>query len=300
MTTLVIARPGEQLMATAPANARLAQLLRAATLEVYSKNSAPQLVGALAAGGDVYVSYLPGDDMHKRIEIAKSLRQVGYNPVLHVPARQMLSRDYLEEYIGSAVAEASVKRILVIAGDSTRPRGPFATSLDVITSGVLQKQGIGHVDVAGHPEGNVGLSAEELIDGLIAKRDAAKAAGLALGVVTQFCFDPHPIDDWLTKIHAKGLACPIRIGLAGPANPATLMKFAFRCGIGNSVSALQKHVGTIGRLLKDTGPEGVTRGLGGALAGEAGARVTNFHFFPFGGLSKTIGWISNALAEVEA
>ena len=68
-----------------------------------------------------------------------------------------------------------------------------------------------------------------------------------------------------------------------------------RCGIGNSVSAVQKHVGTIGRLLRDTGPEGVVRGLGDVLAGEAGARVENFHFFPFGGLAKTSAWIKSAM-----
>jgi methylenetetrahydrofolate reductase (NADPH) len=64
--------------------------------------------------------------------------------------------------------------------------------------------------------------------------------------------------------------------------------------------ALQKHVGTIGRLLKDTGPEGVLRGLADVLEGEAGARVENFHFFPFGGVRKTTDWIADALAPPAA
>jgi methylenetetrahydrofolate reductase (NADPH) len=88
--------------------------------------------------------------------------------------------------------------------------------------------------------------------------------------------------------------------LAGPANPATLLKFALRCGIGNSISAVQKHVGTIGRLLKDTGPEGVVKGLGELLVSETGVNVEAFHFFPFGGLAKTSRWIRDALAELEA
>ena len=54
-------------------------------------------------------------------------------------------------------------------------------------------------------------------------------------------------------------------------------------------------VGTIGRLLRDTGPDGVVRGLGPTLVGEIGAKVENFHFFPFGGLAKTSAWIKGAI-----
>jgi methylenetetrahydrofolate reductase (NADPH) len=284
----------------ASANARLASLLKAATLEVYSRNAPAQLSGGLAPGSDVYVSYLPGDDAAKRVEIAAELRKAGYNPVLHVPARQMLDHATLDDYVARAAGEAGATRFLLIAGDSTRPRGPFANSLAVLQSGALQKRGVRFVDVAGHPEGNAGLDASELTAILVAKRDAARAAGLEMGVVTQFCFDPRPIADWLAAARAAKLGCPIRIGLAGPANPATLMKFAMRCGIGNSIMALQKHVGTLGRLLRDTGPDGVARGLAEALDGPDGADVTNFHFFPFGGLTKTLGWIKTAIAEAEA
>ncbi len=298
-TALATPSTGGKPMPSATANARIAGLLRAATLEVYSRNAPEQIGASLPPGTDIYVSYLPGDDMTKRVDIAKALRDGGYNPVLHVPARQMLNREYLDEYIAAAARAASINRVLLIAGDTTRPRGPFATSLDVIKSGVLQKHGVRHVDVAGHPEGNVGMAPDDLIRVLIDKRDAARAAGLTMGVVTQFCFDPHPIADWLKSVHAAKLDCPIRVGLAGPANPATLMKFALRCGVGNSLLALQKHVGTIGRLLKDTGPDGVVRGLADSLDSDVGARVENFHFFPFGGLTKTTAWIAGMLKETQ-
>ena len=282
------------------ASARIARLLEAATLEVYSKN-APETLGAyFPKGRDIYVSYLPGDDFHKRIEIAASLRAAGYNPVLHAPARQMLGPAMLEDYIGGAARAAQINRVLLIAGDSTRPRGPYATSLDLIQSGVFQRHGVKTVDVAGHPEGNLGMSDEQLFRVLADKRDAAREAGMQMAIISQFSFDPRPIEQWLTRLHDAGIDAPVRVGLAGPASPATLLKFALRCGIGNSVSAVQKHVGTIGRLLRDTGPEGVVRGLEAVLASEAGARVENFHFFPFGGLAKTSAWIKGAIAEARA
>ena len=280
-------------------NARLASLLRASTVEVYEKNSPKVLDSFFGAGADVYVSFLPGDDFRTRIEIAKVLRGAGYNPVLHVPARQMMSRQMLADYVGGLVSEAQVQRLLLIAGDTTRARGDYATSLQVIESGLLQQLGVKHVDVAGHPEGNVCLSHERLMKVLTDKRDAAKAAGLGFGVVTQFSFDPRPVEQWLGAIQEAGILAPVRLGLAGPANPATLLKFALRCGIGNSISAVQKHVGTIGRLLKDTGPEGVVKGLGDALVSPAGAYVEAFHFFPFGGLAKTSAWIRTMLEELQ-
>ena len=50
-------------MPSATANARVEQLLRAATVEVYAKNAPDQLRAHMAPGTDVYVSFLPGDDM---------------------------------------------------------------------------------------------------------------------------------------------------------------------------------------------------------------------------------------------
>jgi len=295
--TLALARTSRSAPVPSLVQDRIASLLRAATVEVYEKNSPKVLDSYFRPGADIYVSYLPGDDFGERIKIARILHDAGYNPVLHLPARQIAGRQMLADYVGGAVEQGGVKRLLLIAGDSTRARGDYATSLQIIESGVLQQVGITHVDVAGHPEGNVGLSHERLMRVLIDKREAAKAAGLGYGIVTQFSFDPRPIEQWLGAIHEMGLDVPVRLGLAGPANPATLLKFALRCGIGNSISAVQKHIGTIGRLLKDTGPEGVVRGLGDVLVSDKGRCVEAFHFFPFGGLAKTSAWIKEALAE---
>jgi methylenetetrahydrofolate reductase (NADPH) len=278
------------------ANARLAELLRAASLEIYAVgDSGETLIKSFSPGVDIYISYLPGDDYKRRTAIAGSVRRAGFNPVLHLPARQMTSRDCLDDFLGLAAQTAQVERVLLIAGDAARARGPYESSLEIIDSGLLQRHGVRCVDVAGHPEGNVSLSREKLNRILAAKRDAAESAGLRFGIVSQFCFDPRPIADWLVDLHANGFDIPIRLGLAGPANPMMLLKFALRCGVGNSLTALQKHASTAGRLLKDTGPDGVMRGLGPVLTQPAGRCVESFHFFPFGGLAKTSAWIRTNL-----
>jgi methylenetetrahydrofolate reductase (NADPH) len=71
-----------------------------------------------------------------------------------------------------------------------------------------------------------------------------------------------------------------------------LTKFALRCGIGNSIRALRSQIGRFGRLLTDTGPDDVVRGLRMAPAA-ATAPIAGFHLFPFGGLRKAGEWLRN-------
>ena len=114
--------------------------------------------------------------------------------------------------------------------------------------------------------------------------------GVAVDIVTQFCFEAPPLLDWLAALRGHGVALPVHIGLAGPASPATLLKFALRCGVGNSLRALRSQIGRFGRLLTDSDPGAVVRGLAGAPAA-ATAQIAGFHLFPFGGLRKSGLWL---------
>ena len=73
---------------------------------------------------------------------------------------------------------------------------------------------------------------------LAAKRDWGRSVGLRVDLVSQFCFESGPILAWLKELEAHGLDLPVRIGLAGPTSPATLAKFALRCGVGASLRSL--------------------------------------------------------------
>jgi methylenetetrahydrofolate reductase (NADPH) len=68
------------------------------------------------------------------------------------------------------------------------------------------------------------------------------------------------------------------------------MKFALRCGIGNSMRSLRSQIGRFGRLLIDTGPDDVMRGLQSASKA-ATAPIAGLHLFPFGGLRKASEWL---------
>jgi methylenetetrahydrofolate reductase (NADPH) len=272
-------------------------LLSSASVEVSSRgHQLSELRDHFSPGTDVTITFLPGDNYRHNIETAVALRRAGFNPVPHIAAREMPSREALDDFLARARGEADVARILLIAGDVAAAKGPFKSSFDVRTSGLIEARGIARVSVAGHPEGHPYLGMDATFGALEAWRDWGQQTKIRVDVVTQFCFESAPILGWIGELDVRGIALPVIVGLAGPATPATLTKFALRCGIGNSIRSLRSQIGRFGRLLTDTRPDEVMRGLESA-PGEATASIAGFHLFPFGGLRKAAEWLRNYRAE---
>ena len=272
-------------------SADLVALLSSASVEVSSRgHQLPELKDHFAAGTDVTITFLPGDNYRHNIETAAALRRAGFNPVPHIAAREIASREALDDFLGRARGEADVGRVLLIAGDVVAAKGPFKSSRDVAASGLLTAHGIGRVSIAGHPEGHPYLDEAGTVRLLQAWREWSRQTDIRVDIVTQFCFESAAILGWLGQLHAGGIDLPVIVGLAGPATPATLTKFALRCGIGNSMRALRGQIGRYGRLLTDAGPDDVMRGLQ-AATGLATASIAGFHIFPFGGLRKAGNWL---------
>lgn len=271
----------------------LAALLPSASVEISSRgNQLPDLRDNFSPGIDVTITFLPGDNYRHNIETSVALRRAGFNPVPHIAAREMPSRETLDDFLARLRGEADVTRILLIAGDVASTRGPFKSTLDVCASGLIEAHGISTISVAGHPEGHPFLGLPDTLKVLGRWRDWARRSGARVDIVTQFCFESGPILQWIGELDRAGIDLPVIVGLAGPATPATLTKFALRCGIGNSMRALRGQIGRFGRLLTDNGPDDVVRGLRGAPPA-ATASIAGFHLFPFGGLRKAGAWLRN-------
>src|SRR6266700_7144389 len=270
---------------------KLAARLASASVEVSSRgHQLQQLRDNFAPGTDVTITFLPGDNYRHNVDTASALRRAGYNPVPHIAAREMASREALDDFLARLRGEADVTRILLIAGDAALAKGRFRSSLDVCASGLIETSGISSVSVAGHPEGHPYLSTANTFKVLEAWRDWGQLAKIRVDVVTQFCFESSPILGWIGELTARSIGLPVIVGLAGPATPATLTKFALRCGIGNSMRSLRGQIGRFGRLLIDTGPDDVMRGLQSA-PDAATTSIAGFHLFPFGGLRKAGDWL---------
>jgi methylenetetrahydrofolate reductase (NADPH) len=284
-------------------SSRLAGLLSSVSVEISPRgHQIAELHDHFAAGTDVTITFLPGDNYRHNVDTAAALRRAGYNPVPHIAAREMASREALNDFLVRARSEAGVSRILLIAGDIAAAKGPFKSTRDVCDSGLLEANGIMSVSVAGHPEGHPYLELPDALNGLKAWCDWGERTGTRVDVVTQFCFESAPILQWIGALERAGIDLPVIVGLAGPATPATLTKFALRCGIGNSMRALRAQIGRFGRLLTDTGSDDIVRGLRSAPAA-ATAPIAGFHLFPFGGLRKAGNWLReydhDALPPVE-
>jgi methylenetetrahydrofolate reductase (NADPH) len=274
---------------------RLSALLPSASVEISSHgHQLAQLREHFAPGTEVTITFLPGDNCCANVETAAALRRAGFVPVPHIAARELPSREVLNDFVARLRSEADVRRVLLIAGDVAAAKGPFKSSRDVAATGVLQAHGISRVSIAGHPEGHPFLDPAATFRGLAARRDWARETGVSVDIVTQFCFEAAPILDLLGELRAHDIHLPVIIGLAGPATPATLTKFALRCGIGNSMRALRGQIGRYGRLLVDTGPDQVMHGLESAPR-ETTAAIAGFHLFPFGGLRKARNWLRESL-----
>jgi methylenetetrahydrofolate reductase (NADPH) len=285
------------------ASGHLTALLSSASVEVSSRgHQLQELRDHFAAGTDVTITFLPGDNYRHNIDTAAALRRAGFNPVPHIAAREIASREALDDFLGRARGEAGVTRLLLIAGDVVAAKGPFKSSHDVAASGLIEAHGIASLSVAGHPEGHPYLSVAATFKALEAWRDWGRLTNIRIDIVTQFCFESAPILNWLGELEARGIGLPVIVGLAGPATVATLMKFALRCGIGNSMRSLRGQIGRYGRLLTDAGPDDVMRGLQSAPKA-ATAAIAGFHLFPFGGLRKAADFLRNypevALRQIE-
>lgn len=81
----------------------------------------------------------------------------------------------------------------------------------------------------------------------------------------------------------------MRIGVPGPADAATLLRFAARCGVSASASVLAKYGLSAGKLLRAAGPDVFVDRLAAGLGAEHG--VVRLQFYPFGGIGRTIDWI---------
>lgn len=271
----LLARPWS-LEATVPTDREIADLAR--------------LVGS---GTEVFLSSLPRIAHDQQLAAACTVRRAGLEPVLHLAARKFSSEQELEAVLGTACGDAGVRKCLVIAGDLSAPRGPFASSLDLIASAPFRASGLREVGVGGYPDGHPFVAEVEVADALKARFEAVTAAGMTPFVVTQFCFDAEKILQWLARLRRIDRAVAVRIGLAGPTSAGTLLKVALRCWVDLPV----KSIAAAPQLLRAAAPDRIVADIEAGLRPHHGIGALSLHFYTFGSLTKTAEWAKGAAEE---
>ncbi|MEC8129841.1 MAG: methylenetetrahydrofolate reductase [Pseudomonadota bacterium] len=250
----------------------------------------------LAPGTTVNVTFLPGTDPSDTIAVAERLHNDGMRPVPHLAARSLRNADQLDELLTAFTTRCGVEEVLCIGGGVDNPVGDFSATIEVLESGLIQKHGIRHIGVAGHPEGSPDISDDEVARALSAKNGLAARDGLELYIETQFCFEADIVLDWERRVREAGNRLPIRIGIPGPATIKTLFRFAQISGIGPSMRFVAKQAKNVAKLMTVQSPHLLIAGLAEGMAADEDCLIRHFHYYPFGGFARTAAY-AGAIAE---
>ena len=279
------------------ARAALAGLLQGYSAEVTARDKkslecAPDM---MPPGSEVFVAAIPGESLDRVVAAAAQIRKAGLVPVPHIVARNLESRAVLEDLIARLVGEAGLDRALVLGGDRDHPAGEFDSSLQLIETGVFQRNGIGRIGLACYPEGHPRVADQILEEARASKLVAAGKAGLDVWLVSQFCFDPKPVIALAERMRALGVKAPFRVGVAGPAERTTLIKYALMCGVGASMRALKERQDLAMSVLTGETPEALLTEVAVAQARNPALGIDSVHFFTFGALAKSAQFASERL-----
>lgn len=271
----------------------LAELLHSPSLEMTGKDIPALLEAkpAITPGTRINVTYLGNEDLPMRVAASKAVRENAFIPVPHISARRLHSQDELVVFLQALRDADVIENVFAVGGDPSMPFGPYADSLQVIQTGLLQQYGVRHVSIAGYPEGHPDIPDAALWSALTGKFAALKEAGLDSTILTQFLFDVDAAVAWIEQVREHGVDTSIRIGVPGPAGIKRLLGFAGRFGIGANAMIVKKYGFSLTNLMGTAGPEKFITELAEKLTLEHGD--VRLHFYAFGGLNATAEWIQD-------
>ena len=250
----------------------------------------------LPPGKTVNIAFLPDSDFTQVAETAARLRREGFEPVPHLPARAFTSEDDLRNALGMLRDRAGVTGVLIIAGGIDRPRGPFPDTMSLLETGLLPEYGITRIGVGGHPEGSPDIDDTALRTALAAKTAFAARNGLDMHIATQFCLDAAPILSWEHATKMDGVTLPTDVGLPGATTLKSLMRYAKICGVGASRRILARNTRKLVRLSAISYPDRLVTAIAHQQLAAPSCGFRRLHFFPFGGLQRTVDWLARIAA----
>jgi methylenetetrahydrofolate reductase (NADH) len=288
MTTTGAAEQSETMM----------ELVTCGSLEMNADRAddARTIADLLPSGTKVYVNHLPRNALSETLKSLVALRAAGLEPVPHVAARRVPSRDTLKAFLLRAVDEAEVRKILLIGGDDAQASGPYRDSLGPLGDGLVAECGIREIGIAGYPEGHARIPRAALERAMDEKLATISAQGLSPYVLTQFSFAPMRVIEYCAELAQRWPALPVYVGLAGPTEPLRLLRFAQRCGVSASLRALRAQGFGVARLVTHTDPGDQLQAIARYCAARRACNVVGVHLFSFGGVREAASWMNRAIS----
>jgi len=283
--------------AETPTNGTLTAFLDGFSMEVMPRTAekVEDFRALLPAGTRVYVAHIEGTPIEEMVATAKRLREEGFEPMPHFPARIIRDAVQLRDWVARYKGEAGVKQALLLGGGLKTPVGSLDNAMQLVETGAFA--GFERLHFAGHPEGNRDIDSDGtdkiVMQALALKQKFADSTDADTAIVTQFAFEGGPIIQWVDRLAAEGIKMPVHIGIAGPAKLQTLLKFAISCGVGPSLKVLQKRAKDVTKLLTPFEPTELLMELAKHKAKHPDFGIEAVHFFPLGGIKTNATWIAD-------
>ncbi len=252
--------------------------------EVFPVEGIEDLVADLPKEAKVTVTCSPTRGIESTLLLTERLVERGLRVVPHISARLVTDEAHLEEIL-RRLEDLGVREVFVVGGDAKRPVGAYSGAFELLCAMSDMGHDFEHVGIAGYPEWHPVIGDETLLRAL---RDKLP---FATYIVSQMCFDPRVIVDWVVDIRRRGIQLPVIVGVPGVVDKKRLFQVSRKIGVGDSARFLSKHTNLAVNLFRSGGysPDGLVKELA-PYVGDQDYNIAGFHVYTFNQVESTEEW----------
>jgi methylenetetrahydrofolate reductase (NADPH) len=274
---------------------QLGPLLARARYEVFPTASAEAAVlEAVPRDVAVTVTASPTKGLEPTLALTERFAAEGYHVVPHLSARLIRDAAHLRDVVARLTA-IGTDDVFVPAGDADPPAGEFTSALDVLEQLAELGHPFARVGITGYPETHPKIEDDVTVQSMWDKRRHATY------IVSNLCFDPATLRQWIVRIRKRGVTLPLLVGLAGPVERTKLMQMATKIGVADSARFVAGHSSAFVRLSTPGAyqPERLLDKVGTTLAAPE-SKVTGLHIFTFNQVQQAEQWRQGLLSRLAA
>lgn len=212
-----------------------------------------EAIQPLPDGARVTVTASPQCGIDATVEKTTYAIRQGYEAVPHLAARSIKSKQQLDEILGT-FSDIGVRDLFVPGGDRDEPAGPFSSAHDLLVCMEDLGYSFQDVGITGYPEGH------PFLDDSVLSEAMQKKSSCATYIVTQLCYHPGHILDWVKTIrNHRDIDLRVHVGLPGVLKYQELIGITKNIGLSQSLKFLNKTTGILGFLKQLIGSWGYYR-----------------------------------------
>jgi methylenetetrahydrofolate reductase (NADPH) len=270
-------------------------LLTEPRFELMPFDSFGEQMGHLPDGATIAITTSPTLGLDATLEWTEKGAAAGYEIVPHIAARYVRDEEHLAEIV-DLLSEAGVTDLFVPGGDREEPAGEFESAYELLVALDDLDHPFEEIGITGYPEGHDFLSDETLAEAM------AKKEPYATYIVTQLCYDPERVIEWVGEIRDRGVALPVEVGIPGVLSYQRLIGISQKVGVGDSIDFLRKTTGIVGFVKQLIGSRGVytpdelIEGLA-PYVNDPDYDITGVHIYTFNQVPDTESWRERALDD---